>query len=98
MESCEGEGYVTVGMQFMADLKLVCEDCGQALSGPRPQVTYQGKNVHDILTMTVDDALSFSPRSPGANPPATIRRLLAKLQPLHDVGLGYVALGQGSTP
>ncbi|MED5317534.1 MAG: excinuclease ABC subunit A, partial [Bacteroidota bacterium] len=60
------------------------------------EVTYQGKNVHEILTMTVDDALLFFAPEPGRKPPATIRRLLAKLQPLQDVGLGYVALGQSS--
>ena len=96
-ETCEGEGHVTVGMQFMADLKLVCEDCdGKRFQDHVLEVTYQGKTVHDILTMTVDDALLFFAPEPGRKPSATIRRLLAKLQPLHDVGLGYVALGQGS--
>ena len=96
-DSCEGEGYVTVGMQFMADLKLLCDDChGKRFQDHVLEVTYQGKNVHDILTMTVDDALLFFAPEPGRKPSATIRRLLAKLQPLQDVGLGYVALGQGS--
>ena len=96
-ETCEGEGYVTVGMQFMADLKLLCEDCqGKRFQDHVLEVTYQGKNVHDILTMTVDDALLFFAPEPGRKASATIRRLLAKLQPLQDVGLGYVALGQGS--
>ena len=96
-ETCEGEGYVTVGMQFMADLKLVCEDCGgKRFQDHVLEVTYQGKNVHDILSMTVDDALLFFAPEEGRKPSATIRRLLAKLQPLQDVGLGYVALGQGS--
>jgi excinuclease ABC subunit A len=96
-ESCEGEGYVTVGMQFMADLKLLCDECrGKRFQDHVLEVTYQGKNVHDILTMTVDDALLFFAPEPGKKPSATVRRLLAKLQPLQDVGLGYVALGQGS--
>ncbi|MGB1481060.1 MAG: excinuclease ABC subunit UvrA [Flavobacteriales bacterium] len=96
-ESCEGEGYVTVGMQFMADLKLLCDECrGKRFQDHVLEVTYQGKNVHEILTMTVDDALLFFAPEPGKKPSATIRRLLAKLQPLQDVGLGYVALGQGS--
>ncbi|MEC7694144.1 MAG: excinuclease ABC subunit A, partial [Bacteroidota bacterium] len=96
-ETCEGEGRVTVGMQFMADLKLVCEDCdGKRFQDHVLEVTYQGKTVHDILTMTVDDSLLFFAPEPGRKPSATIRRLLAKLQPLQDVGLGYVALGQGS--
>jgi len=96
-ETCEGEGYVTVGMQFMADLKLLCDDChGKRFQDHVLEVAYQGKNVHDILTMTVDDALLYFAPEPGRKPSATIRRLLAKLQPLQDVGLGYVALGQGS--
>ncbi|MDA0946424.1 MAG: excinuclease subunit UvrA [Bacteroidota bacterium] len=96
-ETCEGEGHVTVGMQFMADLYLTCESCG----GKRFQdhildVKYDGMNVDDMLRMTVDDALLFFAPSPGKKASATIRRLLAKLQPLADVGLGYVTLGQGS--
>ena len=96
-DSCEGEGHVTVGMQFMADLKLLCDECrGKRFQDHVLEVTYHGKNVHDILTMTVDDALLFFAPEPGKKPSATVRRLLAKLQPLQDVGLGYVALGQGS--
>ena len=96
-ETCEGEGYVTVGMQFMADLKLVCEDCGgKRFQDHVLEVTYQSKNVHEILSMTVDDALLFFAPPADVKVSATIRRLLAKLQPLQDVGLGYVALGQGS--
>jgi excinuclease ABC subunit A len=96
-ETCEGEGYVTVGMQFMADLKLPCEDCGgKRFQDHVLEVAYKGKNVHDILSMTVDDALLFFSPEDQKKPPAAIRRLLAKLQPLHDVGLGYITLGQGS--
>ena len=96
-ETCEGEGHVTVGMQFMADLKLPCEDCGgKRFQDHVLEVTYKGKNVHEILSMTVDDALLFFAPEDQKKPPAAIRRLLAKLQPLHDVGLGYITLGQGS--
>ena len=96
-ETCEGEGHVTVGMQFMADLKLLCDQChGKRFQDHVLEVTYQGKNVHDILSMTVEDALLFFAPEHGIKPSATIRRLLAKLQTLQDVGLGYVALGQGS--
>ena len=96
-ETCEGEGHVTVGMQFMADLKLPCEDCGgKRFQDHVLEVTYKGKNVHEILSMTVDDALLFFVPEDQKKPPAAIRRLLAKLQPLHDVGLGYITLGQGS--
>ena len=96
-ETCEGEGHVTVGMQFMADLKLLCDTCGgKRFQDHVLEVTYKGMNVHDILSMTVDDALLFFPESSDKKPSATIRRLLAKLQPLQDVGLGYITLGQGS--
>ena len=96
-ETCEGEGHVTVGMQFMADLKLLCDQChGKRFQDHVLEVTYQGKNVHDILSMTVEDALLFFAPEHGIKPSATIRRLLAKLQTLQDVGLGYIALGQGS--
>ena len=67
-ETCEGEGHVTVGMQFMADLKLVCEDCGgKRFQDHVLEVTYQGKNVHEILSMTVDDALLFFAPLPTPN-------------------------------
>ena len=96
-ETCEGEGHVTVGMQFMADLRLLCDDCqGKRFQDHVLEVTYKGQNVHDILSMTVDDALLFFAPPEGTKPPAILRRLMAKLQPLHEVGLGYIALGQGS--
>ena len=96
-ETCEGEGHVTVGMQFMADLRLLCDDCqGKRFQDHVLEVTYKGQNVHDILSMTVDDALLFFAPPEGTKPPTILRRLMAKLQPLHEVGLGYIALGQGS--
>ena len=96
-ETCEGEGHVTVGMQFMADLRLLCDDCqGKRFQDHVLEVTYKGQNVHDILSMTVDDALLFFAPPEGTKPPAILRRLMAKLHPLHEVGLGYIALGQGS--
>lgn len=96
-EECEGEGAVTVGMQFMADVKLKCDSCG----GKRFQdhildITYKGKNVYDILSMTVEDALLFFQPEEGEKVSTTVRKLLEKIQPLYDVGLGYVSLGQGS--
>ena len=96
-ETCEGEGHVTVGMQFMADLQLVCESCdGKRFQDHVLEVTYKGKNVADMLAMTVDDALEFFAPDEGVKPSATIKRLLAKLAPLQEVGLGYITLGQGS--
>ena len=96
-EECEGEGMITIGMQFMADLKYKCDSCG----GKRFQdqildITYKGKNVFDILSMTVEDALLFFQPDEGEKMSTTVRKLLDKIQPLYDVGLGYVSLGQGS--
>lgn len=96
-ETCEGEGHVTVGMQFMADLQLLCDTChGKRFQEHVLEVTYNGHNVHDILSMTVDDAMAFFTPEEGTKPSATIKRLLAKLAPLQEVGLGYITLGQGS--
>ncbi len=96
-EECEGEGVVTVGMQFMADLKLKCDTCnGKRFQDHVLDVTYKGKNIHDILSMTVEDALLFFQAEDGVKQSSTERKLLEKIQPLYDVGLGYVSLGQGS--
>ena len=96
-DTCEGEGVVTIGMQFMADLKLKCESCrGKRFQDNILEVTLRGKNVNDILSMTVEDALMFFKPEEGVKISATESRLLTKLQPLYDVGLGYVSLGQGS--
>jgi excinuclease ABC subunit A len=96
-DTCEGEGVVTIGMQFMADIKLKCESCGgKRFQDNILEVTLRGKNVNDILSMTVEDALMFFKPEEGVKISATESRLLTKLQPLFDVGLGYVSLGQGS--
>ncbi|PCJ82260.1 MAG: excinuclease ABC subunit A [Bacteroidetes bacterium] len=96
-EVCEGEGVITVGMQFMADLKLKCESCdGKRYSSEVLEVKWHGKNIHEILSMTVEDALLFFAPSDVRSASASENRLITKLQPLYDVGLGYVALGQGS--
>lgn len=96
-EECEGEGVVTVGMQFMADIKLKCESCG----GKRFQdhildIKWRGLNVHDILSMSIDDAILFFTPQEGEKPSNTVKKLVEKIKPLQDVGLGYVSLGQGS--
>lgn len=96
-EECEGEGVVTVGMQFMADVKLKCESCG----GKRFQnhildIKWRGLNVHDILSMSVDDAILFFTPQEGEKRSNTVKKLIEKIKPLQDVGLGYVSLGQGS--
>jgi excinuclease ABC subunit A len=94
-EECEGEGFVTISMQFMADIKLQCDVCnGKRFKEEVLEIEYNGKNIYDILEMTVDDALEFFRNGKA---PAIDQRIIAKLQPLADVGLGYVHLGQASS-
>ena len=97
-DTCEGEGEVTIGMQFMADLKLQCDACrGKRFKDEVLEVQWNGKNIADVLAMTVDDAKEFFQPDPNAKKiPAAQKRLLAKLAPLCEVGLGYVTLGQSS--
>lgn len=88
-EVCEGEGYVTVGMQFMADVHLVCEEChGTRFKEETLEIQYLGKTISDVLEMTVDQAIEFFEGQSS---------ILARLQPLQDVGLGYLKLGQSSS-
>ncbi len=88
-EVCQGEGQVKIEMQFMADIYLLCEGCnGKRFKQEILDVKYHDKDVSDILDMTVDDAIAFFKGSED--------RLVEKLQPLQDVGLGYVTLGQSS--
>lgn len=95
-EVCEGEGEVTVEMQFMADIHLVCEACnGKRFKQDILEITYQEKNISDILNMTVDDAIDFF--NLPQRPTNTEKKIVQKLQPLSDVGLGYVHLGQPSS-
>lgn len=90
-ETCKGEGEVTIEMQFMADVHLECETCnGKRFKKEILEVTFEGKNIDDILTMTIDDAVAFF----GEHKQTKITQ---KLQPLQDVGLGYVQLGQSSS-
>jgi excinuclease ABC subunit A len=90
-ETCKGEGEVTIEMQFMADVHLECETCGgKRFKKEVLEVEFEGKNIHDVLTMTVDDAIAFFNEH-------NETRVVAKLQPLQDVGLGYVQLGQSSS-
>ncbi len=93
-EECQGEGEITVEMQFMADVKLVCESChGQRFKEEVLEVHYRGKNIFDVLNMTVDEAIEFF----GEKTSTTEKKIVEKLQPLSDVGLGYVKLGQSSS-
>ncbi|MGD0339714.1 MAG: excinuclease ABC subunit UvrA [Bacteroidota bacterium] len=89
---CEGDGYQKIEMQFMADLYLLCESCkGRRFKSEVLDVKYHGKNVDDILAMTVTEAIEFFRHDP------TGRRVASRLQVLADVGLGYLRLGQPAT-
>lgn len=93
-EECKGEGTVTVEMQFMADLVLECESChGKRFKPEILDIEYREKNIFDILEMTVDEAISFF----GAGSGNTEKKIVRKLLPLQQVGLGYVKLGQSSS-
>ncbi len=93
-EECQGEGIITVEMQFMADLKLPCEAChGKRFKQDLLDVKYRDKDISDILDMTVDQAMTFFGEKAGAQE----KRIIKRLKPLQDVGLGYVKLGQSSS-
>jgi len=95
-EECQGEGEIKVEMQFMADVRLVCESChGKRFKDEILQVRYKDQNIYDILEMTVSEAIEFFARS--ATGGATEKRIVQKLMPLEQVGLGYVKLGQSSS-
>ncbi|NCT18117.1 MAG: excinuclease ABC subunit A [Flavobacteriaceae bacterium CG18_big_fil_WC_8_21_14_2_50_34_36] len=90
-ETCKGEGEVTIEMQFMADVHLECETCnGKRFKKEVLEVTFEGKNIDDVLNMTIDDAIAFFKTHEE-------KKVYSKLKPLQDVGLGYVQLGQSSS-
>ncbi|MDQ1297033.1 MAG: excinuclease subunit, partial [Bacteroidota bacterium] len=93
-EECQGEGIIKVEMQFMADVELTCEACkGMRFRRDILEVRYHGKNIFDMLEMTIDDAIEFFGAHPGRNE----KRIIEKLKPLSDVGLGYIKMGQSSS-
>lgn len=93
-EECQGEGTVTVEMQFMADLVLECEHChGKRFKQDILEVLYHGMSIFDVLEMTVNQAIEFFSEHAGS----TEKRIVKKLKPLQDVGIGYVKLGQSSS-
>ncbi len=93
-EECQGEGIIKVEMQFMADVELTCEACkGKRFRKEVLEVKYHGKNIHDMLEMTIDDAIEFFNSHPGRSE----KRITEKLKPLSDVGLGYIKMGQSSS-
>jgi excinuclease ABC subunit A len=92
-EECKGEGTVTVEMQFMADLVLQCDHChGKRFKQDVLEVQYKGVNIHDVLEMTVNQAVEFFSAHTGS----TQKKIVKRLKPLQDVGIGYVKLGQSS--
>jgi excinuclease ABC subunit A len=88
-ETCQGDGTVTVEMQFLADVELICEECRGARYKPTVlEVRYRGKNIHEVLSLTVKEALKFFAEAP---------KITEKLRSLEEVGLGYLRLGQSAT-
>ena len=92
-EACQGEGTITIEMQFMANIVLECEHChGKRYKQDVLDVLYRGKNIYDILEMTVNQAIEFFSEDPAC------KKIISRLRPLQDVGIGYIKLGQaGST-
>ncbi|MDA9125753.1 excinuclease ABC subunit UvrA [Flavobacteriaceae bacterium] len=90
-DTCKGEGAVTIEMQFMADVQLLCDDCnGKRFKKQVLEIKFNGKTIDDVLNMTIDDAITFFETH-------NVTKIKTKLQPLQDVGLGYVTLGQSSS-
>lgn len=93
-EECKGEGTITIPMQFMADIQIECDTChGRRYKQEVLDVEYRGKNIYDFLEMTINQAIEFLEEKPGT----TERRIIKRLKPLQDVGLGYIKLGQSSS-
>ena len=98
-EKCQGEGHITIEMQFMADLKVKCEECkGKRYKEEVLEVEYNGKNIFDVLNMSIDEAIDFFKQNADPNRKTTLEgKLINKLIPLQKVGLGYIKLGQSSS-
>ena len=93
-EECQGEGTITIPMQFMADIKVECDCChGKRFKQEVLDVEYRGKNIHDVLDMTVNQAIELFSEVNGTDE----KRIVKRLKPLQDVGLGYIKLGQSSS-
>ena len=96
-DECEGEGVTKIEMQFMADVYLPCESChGKRYKEEVLEIKYDGKDISDILEMSIDEAITFFSESSEKNAPI-VGRILSRLRPLHEVGLGYLKLGQSSS-
>ncbi len=95
-EECEGEGVVKIEMQFMADIYLTCEHCGgKRFREEVLEIKYRDKNISDILNLTIDEAIDFFGKTESSS--SSEKRIIEKLKPLQDVGLGYLGLGQPSS-
>lgn len=93
-EECKGEGTITIPMQFMADITVTCEACGGKRFKPDIlDVQYRGKNIYDFLEMTINQAIEFLSETPGSQE----KKIISRLRPLQEVGLGYIKLGQSSS-
>jgi len=93
-DECKGAGTITVEMQFMADIVLECEAChGHRFKSDILDVKYKGKNIDDVLNMTIEEAIEFF----NAQPSNLNAQIVKRLRPLYDVGLGYIKLGQNSS-
>lgn len=93
-EVCKGEGVITIEMQFMADITIPCEEChGRRYQKEILDIEYRGKNIYDVLEMTIDQAIDFFSEEAGMQE----KRIVKRLKPLQDVGLGYIKIGQNSS-
>lgn len=93
-ETCQGDGFIKIEMQFMADVVIECDQChGKRFKDDILEVKYRGKNIYDILDMTVNQAIDFFSEGTGA----TERKIVERLRPLQDVGIGYIKMGQSSS-
>lgn len=93
-ECCKGDGYITISMQFMADITLECECCkGKRFKQDVIEIEYRGKSINDVLDMTINQAIEFFGEVDGV----TEKRIVKRLKPLQDVGLGYIKMGQSSS-
>ena len=92
-EVCKGDGEITISMQFMADVKLVCEECkGKRYTPETLEIEYRGKNISDVLNMSIDEAIAFFDEKGSLE-----KKIVDRIQPLADLGLGYLTLGQSSS-
>lgn len=93
-DACKGDGYITIEMQFMADITIPCEEChGKRYQKDILEIEYRGKNIYDILEMTINQAIEFFSEEAGTQE----KRIIRRLKPLQDVGLGYIKVGQNSS-